>query len=160
MIVLGGWKFSTMGHGGAFVPIGCLNSLQQLCANTWTAEMVGKSQETSHMAEVLGPHGWTTLSVLSNTALSGNVSQTPGILIHVITEQKRHIFLALVIKNVSVQDCPDIYINLCMHIWHCSNCFMFVCYLIYITSGFMQMAQTFFFLYIPDMSMLKLHECH
>jgi len=68
------------------------------------------------MAKVLGPHGWTTLSVLSATALSGNVSQTPGILSHVITEQKRPIFLALVIRNASVKHCPDIYINLCMHI--------------------------------------------
>lgn len=69
------------------------------------------------MAEVLGPRGWTMLSVLSNTSLSGNVSQTPGILSHVITEQKRPIFLALVIRNASVQDNSDIYINLCMHIW-------------------------------------------
>lgn len=70
--------------------------------------MAGKLIKISNTAEVLGPRGWTTLTAISNTALSGIVSQTPGILSHVITEQKRPIFLVLVTTNVSVQDLPNI----------------------------------------------------
>lgn len=70
-------------------------------------ETVGKLKEISNMAEVLGPRGWITLSALSNTALSGNVSQTPGILSHVIPEQKRPIFLALVNTNAPARYLPN-----------------------------------------------------
>lgn len=152
MTVLGVWKFSTMGRGAAFVPIACPSSQQQPFANTWAAEMEEEQQQTSNMAEGLGPHGQTTLSALSSTARSGNVSQTPGILSPVITEPKRPTLLALVIRNAIVygQTCALTYA--CTY-GHHSNYFVSTCYLVYIISSFIKMAATFFFfVYIIDLN--------
>lgn len=103
------------------------------------------------MAEGLGPRGWTTLSALSSTAPSGSVSQTPGILSRVITEQKRPILPALVIRNAFVYGQTYTLTYACT--WgHRSNYLMFTCYLVYIISSFMQMAATFFFVYILDLN--------
>lgn len=64
--------------------------------------MEGTLQEILHMAKVLAPCGWTTLDAMKITNPFGSAHQNRGILSHVITEQKRLIFLVLVSLNLNI----------------------------------------------------------